>query len=247
MSSPETPPPLTSQNPKGTQTQTSHRAPNALAQWNGFLPKGSILMAQQLRAPLAPALEIAQTDTLQQIARDLEGCTRCKLCNARKNIVLGEGNPAARLMFIGEGPGEEEDQAGRPFIGPAGQLLDRMIEAMGLQRSQVFLTNVVKCRAPDPRSPDTDEVTSCSPFLYRQLDLIQPNVIVALGSFAAQKLLQTDEKISTLRGRFHSFRGAKVMPTFHPSYLLRSPSAKREVWSDLKLVAQELGIQIPKK
>jgi uracil-DNA glycosylase family 4 len=229
--------------------------------WKGFLPKGSILMAQHhreqpgaqcnglpetLNEALVPA-EIEGSDTLEKIARDLEGCARCPLSRGRKNIVLGEGNPAARLMFVGEGPGEEEDLQGRPFVGKSGQLLDRMIEAMGLHRSQVFIANVVKCRPPGNRNPEPPEISSCSPFLYRQLDLIHPEVIVTLGKFATQTLLQTEEKISALRGHFQPYRGAKLMPTFHPAYLLRNPASKREAWSDLKLVAQELGIEIPKR
>ncbi|HUP58728.1 MAG TPA: uracil-DNA glycosylase, partial [Bdellovibrionota bacterium] len=170
-----------------------------------------------------------------------------------KTIVIGEGNPRARLVFVGEGPGEQEDIQGRPFVGKAGQLLDRMIEAMGLKRSDVFILNVVKCRPPGNRNPEPDEIASCEPFLYRQLDAIRPEVIVALGKFAAQTLLKTEERISSLRGRFHAIprsghiSGAKLMPTFHPAYLLRNPASKREAWDDLKKVAQELRLEIPKK
>jgi DNA polymerase len=160
---------------------------------------------------------------------------------------VGEGNPRARLVFVGEGPGEQEDLQGRPFVGNAGQLLDKMIQAIGLSRNDVYIANVVKCRPPGNRNPESDEILACSPFLHRQLDIIQPEVIVALGKFAAQTLLQTDEKITQLRGKFKTYRGTKLMPTFHPSYLLRSPSAKREAWIDLQAVAKELGIQIPKR
>lgn len=187
----------------------------------------------------------ATQDSLGQIAADLKDCQRCKLCQKRKNIVLGEGNPKARLVFVGEGPGEQEDIQGRPFVGNAGQLLDRMIAAIGLERSQVHILNVVKCRPPGNRNPEPDEIESCSPFLYRQLDIIQPQVIVALGKFAAQTLLQTDEKISRIRGQFRPYRGALLMPTFHPSFLLRNPASKREAWEDLKKVAKELGLEIP--
>jgi DNA polymerase len=183
--------------------------------------------------------------SLAAVAAELQGCTRCKLCETRKTIVVGEGNPQAELVFVGEGPGEQEDLQGRPFVGKAGQLLDRMIEAMGLTREQVYICNVVKCRPPGNRNPEPDEIEACSPFLYRQLDAIRPKVVVALGKFAAQTLLQTEERISSLRGRFHPYRGAKLMPTFHPAFLLRNPESKREAWADLKSVAQELGIGLP--
>lgn len=185
------------------------------------------------------------SDSLEKITADLQGCTRCKLCEGRKTIVIGEGNPQASLVFVGEGPGEQEDLQGRPFVGKAGQLLDRMIAAMGLSREQVYILNVVKCRPPGNRNPEFDEIQACSPFLHRQLDLIQPKVVVALGKFAAQTLLQTDERITRLRGQFFQYRNSKLMPTFHPSFLLRNPDAKREAWQDLKAVANELGLEIP--
>lgn len=215
--------------------------------WQGFLPKGAIVMARYKQVqptPLIPPL--MPEDSLEQIARDLTDCSRCKLCQKRTHIVFGEGNPHAQLVFIGEGPGEQEDLQGRPFVGKAGQLLDRMIAAIGLAREQVYIANVVKCRPPGNRNPEPDEIQACSPFLYRQLELLRPQVIVALGKFAAQTLLQTDEGITRLRGHFRPYRGAKLMPTFHPSYLLRNPGAKKEAWHDLQLVAQELGIEIPR-
>ncbi len=189
-----------------------------------------------------PGSESSPALALRQVAAELADCRRCKLCSTRKTVVVGEGNPEAELVFVGEGPGEQEDIQGRPFVGKAGQLLDRMIEAMGLSREQVYIVNVVKCRPPGNRNPEPDEVTSCSPFLARQLDAIRPKAIVALGKFAAQTLLQTEERISSLRGRFHSYRGAKLMPTFHPAYLLRNPESKRDAWEDLKQVKQELGL-----
>jgi DNA polymerase len=197
-----------------------------------------------------PALTTSSSpanDTLEQIAANLENCTRCKLCEKRKTIVVGEGNPQAELVFVGEGPGEQEDLQGRPFVGKAGQLLDRMIQAMGLQREQVYICNVVKCRPPGNRNPEPDEIEACGQFLARQLDVIHPKVVVALGKFAAQTLLQTEAPISKLRGHFHSYRGAKLMPTFHPAYLLRNPDSKREAWADLQQVAAELGIEVPKR
>jgi len=213
--------------------------------WKYFLPAHSIVMTKVLvRERQAPD---AENDSLELITRDLNGCIRCKLCDSRKTIVVGEGNPQARLVFVGEGPGDAEDLQGRPFLGPAGELLDRMIEAMGLTRAEVYICNVVKCRPPESRTPEIDEVASCSPFLKRQLDVIQPQVVVALGKFAAQTLLQTEEPISKIRGNFRNYDGRKLMPTFHPAYLLRNPSAKKEAWEDLKKVAAELGIKIPAK
>jgi uracil-DNA glycosylase family 4 len=213
----------------------------------GFLPDHAIVMARSRSAAPAVAPTPLTGDSLEQIRADLDGCTRCKLCTGRKTIVLGEGNPKAELVFVGEGPGEQEDIQGRPFVGKAGQLLDKMIEAMGLSREQVFIANVVKCRPPGNRNPEPDEIASCSPFLHRQLDLIRPKVIVALGKFAAQTLLQTEQRISELRGNFFEYRGVRLMPTFHPAFLLRNPESKREAWSDLQKVAVELGIEIPKR
>jgi len=157
--------------------------------------------------------------------------------HARRNqIVFGVGNPKGRLMFVGEAPGEEEDKRGEPFVGKAGQLLTKIIEAIGLSRDQVYIANVIKCRPPGNRNPEPDEVASCEPFLFRQIDAIQPKVIVPLGKFAAQCLLKTADPITRLRGRTFEYRGATLIPTFHPAYLLRNPSAKREVWEDMKKV-----------
>lgn len=234
---------------------------NSLHPWSGFLPKKALVMARSLpepqdvlevllreESPTPPAeLPPLFTDSHEKIAIDLKECSRCKLCQKRNTIVLGEGSPTARLVFVGEGPGEQEDLQGRPFVGKAGQLLDRMIAAIGLKREEVFIANVVKCRPPGNRNPEPDEIQTCSPFLFRQLDLIRPEVIVALGKFAAQTLLQTEERISTLRGRFHSYRGTQLMPTFHPSYLLRNPSSKREAWEDLQKVAHHLKLEIPQR
>jgi DNA polymerase len=198
-----------------------------------------------------PALPVDQpadrAASLAAVAAELQGCTRCKLCETRKTIVVGEGNPQAELVFVGEGPGEQEDLQGRPFVGKAGQLLDRMIEAMGLTREQVYICNVVKCRPPGNRNPEPDEIEACSPFLQRQLEILKPKVVVALGKFAAQRLLQTETPITRLRGSFKPYRGAKLMPTYHPAYLLRNPDSKREAWADLQAVARELGIALPVK
>ncbi len=165
-------------------------------------------------------------------------CTRCKLHQqGRKQVVFGVGNPNADLMFVGEAPGADEDQQGEPFVGRAGQLLTKIIEAIGLARGDVYIANVIKCRPPGNRNPEPDEVATCEPFLFRQIDTIRPKVIVALGTFAAHALLKTDAPISRIRGRVHEFRGgAKLIPTFHPAFLLRSPDRKRDVWEDMKKV-----------
>jgi DNA polymerase len=204
--------------------------------------KTSVNAATVIEGPTVatPTQVQAGPEDLSTIRADLGDCTRCKLCDKRNTIVFGEGAPRAELMFVGEGPGEQEDRQGRPFVGAAGQLLEKMIEAMGLKREQVYIANVVKCRPPGNRNPEPDEIDACSPFLHRQLEAIRPRVIVALGKFAAQTLLKTDTPISRLRGRFHEYRGTRLMPTFHPAFLLRNPESKREAWSDLKAVMAEL-------
>jgi uracil-DNA glycosylase family 4 len=164
-------------------------------------------------------------------------CNRCKLHTlGRKQVVFGVGNPNADLMFVGEAPGADEDEQGAPFVGRAGQLLTKIIEAIGLKREDVYIANVIKCRPPGNRNPEPDEVERCQPFLFRQIDAVKPKVIVALGKFAAQSLLQTTEPITRIRGRESAYRGATLIPTFHPAYLLRNPSSKREVWEDMKKV-----------
>jgi DNA polymerase len=182
-------------------------------------------------------------DSLPAILSDIGDCTRCKLHRGRTKLVFGDGNPKADLVFVGEGPGRDEDAQGLPFVGRAGKLLTQMIEAMGLQRQDVYICNVVKCRPPENRTPEKDEVETCSPFLLRQLDAISPKVIVCLGSVAAQTLLETNRGISHFRGEWLDFRGKKLMATYHPAYLLRNPSAKGEVWKDLQKVMAVLGLQ----
>jgi uracil-DNA glycosylase family 4 len=177
---------------------------------------------------------------LRVIREEIGDCTRCKLHSGRTNLVFGVGSPEARLMFVGEGPGADEDEQGEPFVGRAGQLLTQIIKAMGFAREEVYIANVVKCRPPGNRNPEPDEIAQCVPFLHAQIAAIRPNVIVALGKFAAQTLLQTETPISRLRGHFHRVGDADVMPTFHPSYLLRNPAAKREVWEDMKMVMKRL-------
>jgi uracil-DNA glycosylase len=185
-------------------------------------------------------------DTLPRIREDIGDCTRCKLHQGRTNIVYGVGHPKAELVFVGEGPGHDEDIKGEPFVGRAGKLLTQMIEAMNLRREDVYIANVVKCRPPENRLPEKDEITTCSPFLMRQLDVIKPKVICCLGSCAAQTLLQTTQGISKFRGEWFDFRGAKLIATYHPAYLLRNPPAKSEVWKDLQKVMALLGLQ-PRK
>ena len=176
-------------------------------------------------------------DELRAIREDIGDCTRCKLCRlGRKQIVFGVGNPNADLMFVGEAPGRDEDLQGIPFVGRAGQKLTQIIEAIGLKRDDVYIANVIKCRPPENRNPEPDEVEACEQFLFRQVDVIKPKVIVALGTFAARSLLKTDAPISRLRGRVYDYRGAKLIPTFHPAYLLRNPNCRREVWEDMKKV-----------
>jgi uracil-DNA glycosylase family 4 len=182
-------------------------------------------------------IQIARSaqEVLSAIREDLGDCTRCKLHGqGRKQIVFGVGNQSAELMFVGEAPGADEDIQGEPFVGRAGQLLTKMIEAMGFKRSDVYIANVLKCRPPNNRNPEADEIEHCEPFLFRQIASIQPKVIIALGAFAARTLLKTQDPISRLRGRVYDYRGAQLIPTFHPSFLLRSPAYKREAWEDLK-------------
>ena len=179
-------------------------------------------------------------ETLAEIRTDLGDCRRCQLCETRKNIVFGVGSKDAQVLFVGEAPGRDEDIQGEPFVGEAGQLLTKMIIAMGYERSEVYICNLLKCRPPENRNPAPAEIAQCSPFLLRQVKAIAPQAIVALGTFAAQTLLDSKEPISRLRGRFHDYHGIPLMPTFHPAFLLRSPEKKREVWADLQQVMKLL-------
>jgi uracil-DNA glycosylase len=196
------------------------------------------------KASLFDVMDRIADDTLLKIRDDLGDCTRCKLHSTRRTLVFGDGSPKAELMFIGEGPGHDEDVQGLPFVGRAGKLLTQMIEAMGLQRRDVYICNVVKCRPPENRTPERDEVGTCSPFLFRQIDTIGPKVIVCLGSVAFQTLLQTNRGISHVRGEWLEFRGRRLMATYHPAYLLRNPNAKGEVWKDLQKVMAVLGLEV---
>jgi uracil-DNA glycosylase len=205
---------------------------------------------QEAALPVLPSLfnaaPLVEGDTLERIREDIGDCKRCRLCEARNTIVFGDGDAHAQLVFIGEGPGHDEDVQGLPFVGRAGKLLTQMIEAMGLRREEVYICNIVKCRPPGNRQPERDEVATCSPFLDRQLEVLHPKVVVCLGNVAAQTLLGTNKSISQFRGQWFDFRGTKLLATYHPAFLLRTPSAKTEVWTDLKKVMAELGLKPPK-
>jgi uracil-DNA glycosylase family 4 len=233
-------------------------APKAPAREQATSPAanaGSVLAADAAAPPRAspavpellsryPGLE--KTASLEELSAFIGDCKRCKLAPLRTHLVFGVGNPHADLMFVGEAPGADEDARGEPFVGRAGQLLTDIIErGIGLSRADVYICNVIKCRPPDNRNPETDEVAACEPFLMRQIDLVRPRAIVALGTFAVQALLKVKTPISRLRGNWHEVRGVKLMPTFHPAYLLRSPGEKRWVWQDIQEVMKVLGIEIP--
>jgi uracil-DNA glycosylase len=189
----------------------------------------------------APAVVPGSMPDLPALREFLEGCPRCKLSKTRTQIVFGQGNPKADLMFVGEAPGREEDEQGLAFVGRAGGLLTKIVEAMGKKRDDVWICNVLKCRPPNNRSPEPDEVAACLPFLEEQIRLVAPRVIVTLGAYATQAVLGTDESIGQLRGRWQSTRGVRVMPTFHPAFLLRSPERKKDVWEDMKKVRDFLA------
>lgn len=177
---------------------------------------------------------------LNEVCRDMADCKLCPLGKTRRNLVFGDGNHQAKVVFVGEAPGADEDEQGLPFVGRAGQLLTKIIEAMGLQRKDVYICNILKCRPPQNRNPLPEEITACEPFLKKQLKIISPRIICALGTFAAKTLLKTEVPITVLRGRFHSYEGIPLMPTYHPAYLLRNPSAKKLVWEDVQLIMKEL-------
>jgi len=205
-------------------------------------------MAKTTAQPSVVRETVPQTsETLEQIRQELGDCRRCKLAAGRQNLVFGMGNPHAELLFVGEGPGRDEDIQGLPFVGRAGQLLDKMIAAMGKNRADVYIANIVKCRPPNNREPEGDEVLACFPFLKQQIQVIQPRVICCLGRVAFQNLLQTKAPISGLRGVWQDYHGIAVMPTYHPAYLLRNPAGKKPAWEDLQKVMERLGWPLPKK
>ncbi len=178
---------------------------------------------------------------LEEVRSELGDCRRCKLHRTRRTLVFGEGNEKARLMLIGEGPGNDEDVQGMPFVGKAGQLLTKILQAIEIEREEVYITNIIKCRPPQNRNPEPDEIENCYPFLLKQIQAIRPRIICALGTFSAQTLLKTDVKITALRGKVYDFSGIQLFPTYHPAYLLRNPEKKREVWEDMKQIARHLS------
>ena len=203
-----------------------------------------------ISAPPPVLTEINPADkaaALRLIREDIGDCTRCGLHKGRNKLVFADGSPTARLMFVGEGPGADEDAQGLPFVGRAGQLLNNMITAMGLNREEVYIANVVKCRPPGNRTPEPEEANTCSPFLFRQIDVVRPEVLVALGATAATYLLGQRQPLAGLRGRVHSFRGTKLIVTYHPAFLLRDPRQKKEAWADLQIAMRELGLKVPER
>jgi len=207
-----------------------------------FLKKGDPVKKAHVPATEWPRVKYADRpgQTLPDVRDALGDCRRCLLCETRTNLVFGEGNVSAGLVFVGEAPGADEDSQGRPFVGKAGQLLTRIIVAMGLQRQDVYICNILKCRPPENRNPKPEEIAACEPFLIRQLQAIRPKIICALGTFSAHTLLKTDVPISLLRGRFHSYQGIPLMPTYHPAYLLRNPAAKKQVWEDVQKIMKAM-------
>lgn len=191
--------------------------------------------------------DAGKTMTLEEIREEIGDCTRCQLHEGRTNLVFGDGNPKARLVFVGEGPGRDEDMQGKPFVGRSGQLLTKIIEAMGLKREDVYICNVVKCRPPNNRTPEPDEMSTCEQFLFKQIRTIKPEVIVCLGATAAKSILKTKNSLGSLRGKFHSYSGTKLMVTYHPAALLRNPHFKKPAWEDMQAVMKELGLPLPKK
>jgi DNA polymerase len=206
------------------------------------IPVRKIVQPAPVDAPPTP--EADRAAALKVIREDIGDCTRCALHKGRNKIVFADGSPNARLMFVGEGPGADEDAQGLPFVGRAGQLLNNMIGAMGLKREEVYIANVVKCRPPGNRTPEPEEANTCSPFLFRQIDVVRPEVIVALGATAATYLLGQRQPLAGLRGRMHSVRGARLIVTYHPAYLLRDPRQKKEAWADLQIAMRELGLKV---
>ncbi len=192
---------------------------------------------------VSPALVADISASLDDLQKSLDGCSRCSLCQQRNHIVFGAGNTQARVVLVGEAPGREEDLRGYPFVGEAGQLLEKILQAMGLSRQTVYICNVIKCRPTGNRDPKPDEIAACEPFLKQQLAIIKPEIIITLGRFAAQTLLRTTAPIGRLRGQWREYEGIALMPTFHPAYLLRNPSGKRPVWEDIKLVMQRFKNQ----
>ena len=238
----------------GSETWEAKPAPEAApetatSQPNFFGEESAIKTRKTFSAPpeIAAAIPLKERAAALELIRDEIGdCTRCALHTGRHSIVFADGSPTARLMFVGEGPGADEDAQGLPFVGRAGQLLNNMIAAMGLKREEVYIANIVKCRPPGNRTPEPVEANTCSPFLFRQIDVVRPQVLVALGATAATYLLGARQPLAGLRGRVHAFRGMSLIVTYHPAFLLRDPRQKKEAWADLQLAMKELGLKAPK-
>jgi len=208
---------------------------------DGDEPRPELQLSPAAAAERSPAAgEMQPSITLESVRNEIGDCLRCPLGKSRTHIVFGEGSPDAKLVFVGEAPGADEDAQGRPFVGRAGQLLTRIISAMGFARKDVYICNILKCRPPGNRNPKPDEIQACEPFLVKQLQAINPDVVCTLGTFASHTLLKTEVPITALRGRFHAYQGIKLMPTYHPAYLLRNPSAKKQVWEDVQVIMKLL-------
>jgi uracil-DNA glycosylase len=237
-----------------SETREEYSAPveldqaKAIVQTNFFGEDPAIRTKKAVSTP-PPALNVIpladRAAALEAIREDIGDCTRCALHKGRNKIVFADGSPTARLMFVGEGPGADEDAQGLPFVGRAGQLLNNMIAAMGLKREECYIANVVKCRPPGNRTPEPDEANTCSPFLFRQIDVVRPQVLVALGATAATYLLGARQPLAGLRGRVHAFRRTSLIVTYHPAFLLRDPRQKKEAWADLQIAMKELGLKAP--
>jgi len=229
---------------QNSQTQSQNSQTQSPGEDQDIPPRKPISAPPQVAAAVA----VADRETaLRMIREDLGDCTRCALHKGRNKIVFSDGSAHARLFFVGEGPGADEDAQGLPFVGRAGQLLNNMIGAMGLKREEVYIANVVKCRPPSNRTPEPEEANTCSPFLFRQIDVVRPEVIVALGATAATYLLGQRQPLAGLRGRVHAFRGSKLIVTYHPAFLLRDPRQKKEAWADLQIAMRELGLNPPQR
>jgi DNA polymerase len=235
--------PLTAARDAGRMMSQIRSRPAAQPPISAAHAKPEVQHPQARRSSPAALEKAAKLAELEQVVLQ---CARCPLKKTRTNLVFGEGNPDAEIMFVGEAPGRDEDLQGRPFVGKAGQLLTRIIQAMGMRREDVYIANVLKCRPPENRTPNLTEITCCARCVFQQIKIIQPKVVVGLGNIAVKSLLNTDESISTLRGKLHDFDGIKLMPTYHPAFLLRSPAYKSEVWDDMKKVLAYLGKPIPK-
>ena len=226
-----------------SQSQTAKPLENLLGEDPAIKTRKGFSAPPEIAAAVPAADRVA---ALQMIRDEIGDCTRCALHTGRHKIVFADGSPTARLMFVGEGPGADEDAQGLPFVGRGGQLLNNMIAAMGLKREEVYIANVVKCRPPGNRTPEPDEANTCSPFLFKQIDVVRPQVLVALGATAATYLLGARQPLAGLRGRIHAFRGTSLIVTYHPAFLLRDPRQKKEAWADLQIAMKELGLKAPK-